>query len=212
MKANYNGIAPFYDSLSRLIYGSAIVNAQKFLVDTIVADSAILIVGGGTGWILEDISQKVPAGLHMTYIDISEKMIELSKRRYIGNNKVIFLNADIKHVELRPMFDVVITPFLLDNFSARTATVVFDKIHGCLSPGGLWLFSDFQVSNERNLWQKLLLKLMYLFFRLSCNIEANELPDTNLLFSKNGYKIISSKTFFQDFICSIIYKKPDATF
>lgn len=209
MKANYNSIAPFYDGLSRLIYGDAIVNAQKFLVDAIVPNSTILIVGGGTGWILEEISKKHSTGLQIIYVDISQKMIELSKRRYIGNNKVIFLNADIQNVELSETFDVVITPFLLDNFSPRTANLVFNKIHCRLVLDGLWLFSDFQVSDKRNLWQKLLLKVMYFFFIVLCNIEATELPDTNFLFSKNSYRLVSSKTFFHRFICSFIYQKQD---
>lgn len=207
MKANYNVIAPFYDNLSRLIYRNAIVNAQKLLVDAIPANSAILIIGGGTGWILEEISKKHPAGLQITYVDISEKMIALARPRNTGSNNVVFLNNDIQDVAINDMFDIVITPFILDNFATATLNIVFDKIDSCLVPGGLWLFSDFRVSDNRNLWQRFLLRTMYLFFKILCNIEANELPDTNSLFNKNGYKVISSKTFFKNFICSCIYVK-----
>ncbi len=52
MAANYNNSAWFYDSLAGLVYGKALVKAQVYLLQYIPADSNILIVGGGTGWIL----------------------------------------------------------------------------------------------------------------------------------------------------------------
>lgn len=207
MKGNYNTIAPFYDRLSRVFYGRAIVNAQKFLVEAISANSTILIIGGGTGWILEEITNQHAKGLQITYIDITKKMIELSMKRNVGSNNVSFVNDAVQHAPLNQMFDVVITPFLLDNFSFATAAMVFNKLHDHLNPNGLWLFADFQVSDKGNLWQKLLLDVMYLFFKLACNIEASKLPDAQSLFRKNGYQVVASKTFFRNFICSVIYQK-----
>lgn len=207
MKRNYNNVAPFYDQLSRLIFGDAIIKAQRFLVESIQANSTILIVGGGTGWILEEIAKKHPEGLQITYVEISEKMIALSKKRYVGNNHVIFINKPVQQVALDQRFDVVITPFMLDNFSTNTVNFVFQKLHQCLFTGGLWLFADFQISSGSHLWQKALLKMMYFFFEIVCGIEADRLPDTNSLFKKNKYQVVFSRTFFNHFICSMVYTK-----
>lgn len=207
MKGNFNNIAPYYDQLSKIVFGDAIVNSQLYLLNFINAKSTILIVGGGTGWILNEISKKYPTGLEITYIEISEKMIELSKKRDFGKNKVIFINESMQEAVLYQEFDVVITPFVLDNFSNETTKEIFKKIDNKLKSSGKWLFSDFQLSAKHSLWQKPLLRLMYFFFRVMCNIEASSLPETSSLFDGSDYKKISSKTFFHDFICSSFYQK-----
>src|SRR3954468_8626688 len=151
MKGNYDNVAPFYDLLSRLVYGSAILQAQITLVNAIPPNSAVLIIGGGTGQILDQISKKHPRGLQITYVDISKKMISLSKRRNIGNNNIFFINQSISDVIFHQQFDVVITPFLFDNFSDDTAKIIFHKINLLIKSDGFWLFADFQVSNKKHL-------------------------------------------------------------
>lgn len=205
MKANYNRVSFFYDRLSRLVFGTSIIEAQQFLVNFIPVGSTVLIVGGGTGWILEEITKKHPSGLEVVYIDLSEKMISLSKKRKVGTNKVLFLTGDINLVVLHQKFDLVLTPFILDNFSEETVAVVFDKIHRFLLPGAMWLFADFQVTRRGGWWQKPLLQLMYAFFKTLCHVEAGRLPDTDSIFRKYGYRLIASNTFFSAFICSSVY-------
>jgi ubiquinone/menaquinone biosynthesis C-methylase UbiE len=209
MKGNYNNVATFYDQLSTVIFGNAILNAQKFLLKAVTSGCSVLIVGGGTGWILEELAKQHSSGLKITYVDCSSKMIRLSHKRNIGDNEVMFLHADIRDVAFAGAYDVVITPFVLDNFSAISVKTVFDKIDKILVAGGLWLFSDFRVSDQSIFWQKTLLKAMYYFFKICCNIEADRLPETDKLFNNYGYLSVGSKTFFRDFICSIVYKKRD---
>src|SRR4051812_8861289 len=100
MNDNYNNIAIFYDQLSAFIFGKAIFNAQRFMLQMVPPCSTVLLVGGGTGWILEELAKKYPSGLKITYIDSSSKMILLSGKRNVGKNKVIFMQADIRNAEL----------------------------------------------------------------------------------------------------------------
>lgn len=209
MKGNYDHVAPFYDLLSHLVYGKAIVQAQIFLVNAIPENSSILIIGGGTGQVLEEISKKYISGLQITYVDISKKMIALSRKRNTGNNNLIFITQSISDVTFHHQFDVIITPFLFDNFSNNTTKVIFNKIHAILKPHGLWLFADFQLSEKNNLWQKLLLNIMYSFFRVLGGIEASHLPDTTSLFEENKYQPVSKQTFYRKFIYAVIYVKTD---
>jgi ubiquinone/menaquinone biosynthesis C-methylase UbiE len=204
MAANFNNVAWFYDGLSRLVYGRALVNAQVYLLQYIPANASILLVGGGTGWILEKITKLHPAGLNIAYIEVSAKMINLSKKRNIGNNSVVFINDAIENVVLPANFDTVITPFLFDNFTEQTLKKVFNHIHPLLKPGGIWLNCDFQISGK---WgQRVLLKSMFLFFRIVCGIEASQLPDIEKHFEEHDYKTFARQTFFGDFIISKVYK------
>ena len=205
MAANFNNAAWFYDRLSRLIYGRALVNAQVYLLQYVAANSNILVVGGGTGWILEEIAKLHPSGLNITYAEVSVNMMTLSKKRNIGNNNVVFINDAIEKVFMPAKFDTVITPFLFDNFTGQTMQMVFKHIHVLLKPGGHWLNADFQFSGKW--WQKALLKSMFLFFKIVCKIEASELPDIEKCFKMYDYKPSAQQTFFGGFIISKAYIK-----
>jgi ubiquinone/menaquinone biosynthesis C-methylase UbiE len=208
MKGNYDNVASFYDKLSSLVFGNAIIEAQKFLIDAIYAGGKLLIVGGGSGLILEEICKKHKRGLSITYVEVSAKMVMFAKQRDCCGNTVFFINEPIQDAPITNLFDIIITPFVFDNFSNETTKVVFEKLNQHLKNGGFWLFADFQLNDNSNYWQKPLLKLMYTFFRLTCKVEATTLPDTASLFSGHGYKKISSRGFFKNFISAIIYQKP----
>jgi ubiquinone/menaquinone biosynthesis C-methylase UbiE len=205
MASNYDNSAPFYDGLSRLVFGKTLIKAQVYLLPFIPAGAKVLIVGGGTGWILEQLTKIHPSGLNITYVEISAKMTELSRKRNTGNNTVSFINDAIENVMLAADYDAVITPFLFDNFIEETLPALFNHIHQSLKPMGLWLCTDYQVTGK--LWQKALLKSMYLFFKLLCGIDTTTLPDINAQFAKHNYKKKSAKTFFADFIISTQYQK-----
>ncbi|MBB3054907.1 class I SAM-dependent methyltransferase [Mucilaginibacter gotjawali] len=204
MAANYNNSAWFYDGVSRLVYGKALIKAQVYLLRFIPPNSNVLIVGGGTGWILEEIVKIHPSGLQCTYVEVAPKMMARSKKRDTGNNQVVFINKAIEDIPFLPGFDIVVTPFLFDNFTEQTFKQVFNRIHSLLKPGGLWLNCDFQLKGKW--WQRELLKSMFLFFRLICNIEASALPAIEKQFEQYGYETIASQTFFGEFIISEVFK------
>jgi ubiquinone/menaquinone biosynthesis C-methylase UbiE len=205
MPANYDNSAWFYDHLSKLVYGKALIRSQVYLLKHIPKNSTILIAGGGTGWILEEIAKIHSSGLTITYAEISSKMIALSINRNAGNNKVIYINEPVENLPGETQYDVVITPFLFDNFTEATLQKVFAYVHGRLKPTGRWLNTDFKPTGKW--WQKFLLKSMLLFFRVVCRIEARELPDIDGIFDLHQYHVVDQKAFFGEFILSTVYQK-----
>lgn len=198
-KNNFNAIASFYDKLSGLVFGQHLKNVQIEALRFIPQQSAVLIAGGGTGWILEEMANIIPQGLDITYIDKSSKMIEFSKRRNMGRNKVTFIQIALENSELPPAtYDVIITPFFLDCFSPQTFPLVFTQSDNALKAGGIWINIDFYLSEKSRLWQKMLVKLMYAFFRLTSNIEASQLPVTDAYFST--YTAVHRKMYYHNFI------------
>lgn len=172
---------------------------------SITANTNILIVGGGTGWILEELANIHPSGLNITYVEISANMMALSKKRSVGSNNVVFINNAIENVNLPQGFDVVITPFLFDNFTGQTLDSVFDHIHQLLKSSVIWLNADFQLTGKW--WQGILLKTMFVFFKILCNIEASKLPDIEKQFTQAGYQTVNDRTFFNDFIVARVYNR-----
>lgn len=205
MPSNYDNSAAFYDQLSRMVFGKALVEAQLYLLRQVPPNSSVLIVGGGTGWILDELLTIHYSGLNITYVEISARMTTLAQKRHIGINKVTFINDAIENTIINKVYDVVITPFLLDSFTEETLEKVFSHIHQQLKPKGLWLCTDFQLTGK--LWQKLLLKSMYFFFRILCGIETTRMPDIKKRFDAYRYQQLSSEDFYGKFIVAIVYRK-----
>ena len=203
--SDYNNAAWFYDALAHIVFGKTINKSQTCFLETIIPGSSILIVGGGTGWILDEITRQQSCGLQIVFVEKSSKMIKTARKRLTGSNQVIFIHEAIENSLLDKSFDMVITSFLFDSFSISTINTVFKRLEAKLRPGGIWLYSDFLASKK--LWHKLLLNIMYFFFKVVCNIEADNLPDLDLQFKKYDLDLINEKRFYGNFITGRIYMK-----
>ena len=205
MKRSYDTIAFVYDRIARLVFGNTLLRAQQYLVTAIVPGSRILIVGGGTGWILEEISKIHPSGLSITYIDASARMVAIAQKRHAGANKVRFIPLPIEQVVIEGTYDIAFTPFFFDNFTEGNMQKIFASIDDSLRVNGLWLYCDF--CNTDKYWQKKILSIMYFFFRASCGIEADRLPYVAASFIKHDYLVKGKTQFMNGFVESIIYIK-----
>ena len=136
---NYNRIAWFYDGLCSLVFGSDIKKAQIELLPFIPKNANILIIGGGTGWIIDEITKTHSTGLSITYIDVSAKMIQLSKKRNFAFNEIEFIETSIENIELRDGADRLLGGRVdhrhrvcLQRFDPGTVDVEISVIvHGC---------------------------------------------------------------------------------
>ena len=207
MNPNFNLVARPYDFISRLVFGNALVESQVRLLSIIPSKSKILVVGGGTGWILEEIAKVHPAGLEITYVEVSLAMLDLSRLRQYKQNHVTFIHKPIEEYQTDAIFDVIITPFFFDLFKENKVNFLFAHIDKKLINNGLWLYTDFiPPKYQIHLWQKILLKSMYWFFGFLSQVEARKLVNMDFYFEKN-YTKISENWFYARFIRSNIYQK-----
>ena len=86
----YGLIAPFYDHLVKLVFGDKLKELQCSFLKKIQSNDKVLILGGGTGWILEEIDS-VCVNTDIVYIDKSPSMIKRAKRRILHHNEVCLL-------------------------------------------------------------------------------------------------------------------------
>lgn len=207
MKNDYNNIAKYYDALSRIVFQRSIIKAQQYLIDFISDNNKVLLVGGGTGWILDEIAKLKKKNISVVYVEKSSKMIELSKKRKYENLNVEFVNTGIENYKTEQQFDVILTPFLFDNFIEKRIEYVFKKLDALLSRRGFWLYADFVNDTEaKRMWKQYFLKTMYVFFSLTANIETQKLIDMKQYF-KGKYEMITQQFYYKHFIQSIAYRK-----
>lgn len=208
MNNNYDKIANQYDTLSRMVFFKSQVNAQIDQLQYVQKDSTVLIVGGGTGWILEELAKVHTNGLRIVYVEISAKMVALSQKRNYKDNDVEFVNLGIEEFKTDREFDVILTPFLFDNFAVKRAEKVFEQLNRYLKRNGLWFLVDFSVDRSKGKWWKrMLLKSMYSFFKLLGIVEADHLVDMNPNFSKLNYQILEERLYYGGFIKATVFRK-----
>lgn len=207
MNPDFNKVAKIYDLLSGAVFGDQLMKAQISALHFIQPQSQILIVGGGTGKILEEIAKVHASGLTICYVEISKSMIDIAKKKNHKENIVHFFQMPIQEFYPRTPFGLVITPFFFDLFNKENITQLFSHIDSMTETDATWLYTDFIPEKlHDSWWQKLLLKAMYLFFSLVSRVEAQALTDMNDYF-KDKYQQISEQRFYGNFIRTIVYKK-----
>ena len=204
LKSNngFDRLAPVYDRLARLVYGSSIIKAQTCSLTSIPSAAKVLILGGGTGKMLTDLVNLKP-DCEVWYIEASARMMVMARERKVRAN-IHFIHGTITALP-DVKFDVVITHFFLDLFSAPTLRMMIPTILLVSKPTVLWLASDFV--NHGKWWEHVLLKIMYLFFRQVCSIEGDRLPEWNRIIFDAGLKKIRTNYFYGGFIESSVFTK-----
>ncbi|MCP2043645.1 ubiquinone/menaquinone biosynthesis C-methylase UbiE [Pontibacter sp. HSC-36F09] len=208
---NFDSIAPIYDGLSWLVFGNVLQRAQTEHISLIPPNSKVLLIGGGSGWLLEQLLRYRPEA-EITYLEVSEKMLHLTQRRirqkFPEPFKIDFRLGDENSLQPDETFDVIITPFLLDLFPDERLQQLMNRLCASLRPQGRWLFSDFwPAQTPPPAWQQLLLKSMYTFFGLVSHVKAPRLPDFNDHFARQPLRLEASATFYGGLVQARAYRK-----
>ena len=198
---NFNKIAPFYDDLVKLVFGDSVQNATNHYLNQIPGNSKILILGGGTGQLLDEMNH-LSCGSNVTYVDAAQGMVAQAKLRKHKNISVKFLCLSVFELDQEP-FDVIITPFFLDLFSNAELQVLSSRLKGFLPKGGYWLFSDFVTSGS--IYQKLFIRFLYLLCGFACGVTSTKLPNYDIVFG-NEFSLLSDNLSSRGLITSRIYR------
>ncbi len=203
---NFNRIAPFYDALSKIVFKDSLLWARSCFINELPEFGTVLYIGGGSGIALDTIRNLKP-DLHVDFIEASEKFISIAKKRNSSDRfkHVNFIHGNENQIPLEKKYKAVITFFVVDIFPQNEAEEFCKNVVSHLEPGGVWLFADFIPSD--NLYQKLLLKFMYICFRIVANIPANQLPDYDLIFKELNMREEGSKFFYNEMVCSKVLRK-----
>lgn len=199
--SGFHYTAPFYDRLAKFVYGNSLQQAQLALLPFLPRQGRLLVIGGGSGWILEQVLQ-TEKQLDILYLDAAPAMLERARAKYTKfshphNCTVKFRLGNEQQLQPQEQFDVILTPFLLDLFPPQRLQQLMQKLHTALVPDGLWLLADFWPAQQPPpLWQKVLVWGMYMFFGAISGVEARQLPDYGAHFSSFGLSEKYSSSFY----------------
>lgn len=207
---NFDFIAPVYDALAGLVYGQAQKQAQQHFLSQVPPHAQVLVVGGGSGWILQELF-RLARPAHVLYLEASGKMLHQAQMlfKHEAPAPLEFRLGTERDLQEPEKFDVVLTPFVLDLFTEPELQTMLQKLDTALRPAGLWLQTDFQLSTSQwyQIWQKPMLWLMYRFFGWASGISAKKLPPLDKLFHQLGYHQRDWAFFFGGFIKTQVLQK-----
>ncbi|MFY0687697.1 MAG: class I SAM-dependent methyltransferase [Cyclobacteriaceae bacterium] len=195
---DFDRIAPYYDSLVKLVFGNALLEASIHFFDGIRRYDRLLVVGGGTGRILPYLDHCE----QIDYVEMSTEMIERAKANSLSH--VNFIQQDFLELD-DDLYDVVLCPFFLDVFGPEKLKAVMNKIEGLLLPGGKLVVTDFTMPSSG--LQQLFLNAMLKFFKWTTRLESNKLPDIKALVHTAGFDVIDEAEYYNEWVFSGIYQK-----
>ncbi|GGE97972.1 Methyltransferase domain-containing protein [Chishuiella changwenlii] len=200
---NYNFIAPYYHSLSRIIFFNRQHLAHFPILNYLKEGDKVLWIGGGAGKFIPEL-EKLNIKLEIDYIDFSSEMIKIAEKNKTSNCKINFITSDIFNYQLNKEYDVVMTTFLFDHFKQEKAQELFLKINRVIKNNGIWFYVDF--SQNQKGWQKGITSLMLIFFKIVIGLNINQLPKMKSIFEDN-FELIHQELFFRKYIESLVWRK-----
>ncbi|WP_276499262.1 class I SAM-dependent methyltransferase [Pontibacter litorisediminis] len=210
--SGFNRVASFYDALARLVYGDALQQAQLALLPFVPQEARVLVIGGGTGWVLERLL-KTGKNLGILYLDAAPAMLERARQKY-GKYKqphhcqVAFRLGTEQALQPEEQFDVILTPFLLDLFPPQRLQQLMSKLAAALAPDGQWLLADFwPVQQPVPWWQRLLTKGMYTFFGWMSDVQARQLPNYHAHFTSLYFEEKHSQSFYSGMVQAKVFRR-----
>lgn len=195
---SFNRVAWIYRFLEVLVFGNELQKARLAFLDGIESPDRVLVVGEGNGRFLAEFVRLHPMAA-VDCIEASSAMIRLAQAR-AASHKVNFIQQDVREsVVARDSYDLIVTHFVLDCFAEGSLSLLIEKLSGGARRTSHWLVADFcePPSGWRRCWARLLIAMMYQFFRVVAGIEATRLVDYAPVLRQAGF-ILKKERFSPD--------------
>lgn len=197
---NYNNIAFCYHILVKIVFGNALLKAQKNYLSSLPDKGTLLIIGGGRGELLNPILKQKPL-LKIDYVDQSKKMVEVAQKKR-GITAINFIIGDESSIP-RKNYDAIISFFFLDLFEENNQKLIIELLKNKLKANGIWLVADF--NKPTSWWQHLIEKTMFLFLKKTTKIESSQIDNYRSRLSRHGLLELENATFYHRFVFSAVY-------
>ncbi|QDV45162.1 ubiquinone/menaquinone biosynthesis methyltransferase [Stieleria neptunia] len=142
----YDRLATVYRGLEICLFGNALHRARLALLDQLPRAERALVLGDGTGQLLEQLCITQP-DCRITTVDQSRQMLNHQQRRVerIGAlERVEFVQTDARSYSVPvDQYDLLVAAFFLDCFTERELDDELPRFLAGLRDGGIFYFVDF---------------------------------------------------------------------
>jgi SAM-dependent methyltransferase len=185
---NCDQIAPHYWWIELLGMGRTLERRRRWFLPKLGNARRALVLGDGDGRFLRDLLRQNPV-VHADYVDLSGRMLELARQK-AGVDRVVYRQADALAAEFAPdEYDLIATHFFFDCFGEGDLVVLIGRIATSAKPRVQWVVSEFCDSSFA---ARLLVRALYLFFRITTGLKNRSLVDHRPILSANGFRLIEA--------------------
>ena len=183
-EANFDLIAKPYRWLEYLTFGSALQRTRLHYLPELSHCRNALILGDGDGRFTAALLTSNPS-IHVVAVDTSAAMLQLLRQRCESTipdstHRLHTEQTDAVTLSLADNYDLIVTHFFLDCLTQPELNSLAPRIAKHMQPGALWLLSDFRIpANPAKLPARILVRSLYLAFRILTNLRTTQLPDHN---------------------------------
>ena len=195
--SDFNLVAPIYDRLASIVFGKRWKCVQRFPAADLNNRQNIMILGGGSGAILESLD-----AADVIYVELSGQMIVKAQERNTKST-INWINMDFLNWQTEQQFDAVYCPFFLDVFPEDELSLVIKRIKSCMTSDARLHVLDFQ---RGNWFQRVLTELMVLFFRIFSGLKAKRLLNIHSILEQNGFTIEKEELYYGRWIFYRVFK------
>jgi ubiquinone/menaquinone biosynthesis C-methylase UbiE len=200
-----------YVGMERCFAGPLMQRCRIAHLDAVRGAESILLVGEGPGRFLRAVL-KTNSVAQCHYVDGSGSMLHEARRvveRMNAPARVVMEQRDLMQwTPEKESADVLTTHFFLDCFTDIQLEALIPRLAQTLKPAGAWIVSDFKVpSGAFRLPAKVLLKLLYAFFRRATGIAADRLIDPEPYLRREGFILEKQRRFLGGVLQSDLWRR-----
>ncbi len=209
-RPNFDTIARPYRMLEYITLGRALERTRMAFLPELMQCRNALVLGDGDGRFLERLLATNGA-IRATAIDSSAMMLQLLHKRCAAfADRLETYQVDA--LESQPTsftpYDLVVTHFFLDCFTQSELKELIARTAPYLSPQALWVVSDFHVpTGWLRLPASLLVRSLYLAFRLLTGLRTTQLPDHKSALSQAGFERLACRPSLAGLLKAELWRK-----
>ncbi|SFU03455.1 Methyltransferase domain-containing protein [Algoriphagus locisalis] len=189
MKDQYSLLAPFYNRLTKLVFGEDLTLAKRHFVENIEGRK-VLIIGGGDGLAYQSFQNHLSG----EYWEISRAMLQKAE----VNLEESGLSFHLGFFQAEKEFDEVWLHFVLDTMLDEEIESLLREIRKSLKPQGTIHLADF--FSPQNFFQRIKQGSMIGFFRIAANHKRKNLPDYEAILENQNWVKMAEKDFLEGWV------------
>lgn len=110
----------------------------------------VLDIGCGTGLFSSFLLEKYQ-NASITLIDLSEKMLEVARKRFSHHSSFRFIIGDYTQYVFNQPFDIIISALSIHHINAHQKEALFKKVYALLENGGVFINADQALSPTKEM-------------------------------------------------------------
>lgn len=195
---SFDCLAPHYRWMEIVLAGEKLQRCRVQFLSEVKTARSVLILGEGNGRFLSEFLRTNKSAA-VTCVDASAAMLQQIQKRlaHVPNlQRVRFVHVDALKMDLQGEYDLIVTHFFLDCFTPGQLGPLIRTIARASAPNAKWLISDFSEANRglAKLRSRLILFVMYGFFRFVTKLPARKLTPADEFLQENGFVLQQRET------------------